>query len=56
MPSRKVILTLDEEDCRWLEKIYGDTWQQRMEQHITSEVGMRRQDADPLKEKPPWDY
>lgn len=56
MQKRQVTIQLDEDDCKWLEGLYGDTWITRMEQHIHSEVHLRRQDADPLREKPPWDY
>jgi len=50
----KVQLELDEEDVEWLLKMYGDTWPQRMEQHIQCEVKLRRHDA--LKMREPWDY
>jgi hypothetical protein len=54
---RSVILRLQEADCQWLEKTYGDEWTRRMEQHIHSEVALRMQDGrEVLKEKPPWDY
>lgn len=54
--KRQVTITLNEEDCQWLEKIYGDNWITRMEQHIASEVGLRKNDTDLLRIKREWDY
>ena len=54
MPKRQVILQLDEEDCKWLEEVYGDSWTKRMEQHISNEVRLRSKDA--LKMREPWNY
>lgn len=54
---RKVTLNLREVDCQWLEKVYGKTWTQRMEQHIQNEVEIRREyNEPPLKMRKPWDY
>ena len=36
--KRQVTLSLEEEDCKWLEGMYGDKWTKRMEQHIENEV------------------
>ena len=52
--KRQVTLHLDEEDVKWLEEVYGDIWIKRMEQHIASEVQLRKNDA--LKMREPWDY
>lgn len=54
MTIRKVTLNLDEEACKWLEEVYGETWKQRMEQHILNEVRLRSRDALKMREK--WDY
>ena len=55
--KRAVTLMLEEADCKWLDETYGEGWQERMEQHIHSEIHLRRQDGEEvLKEKPPWDY
>lgn len=54
MKKRRVVLALDEEDCKWLEEVYGDTWTKRMEQHISNEVKLRKE--EPLKMRKPWDY
>jgi len=52
-----VTLLLDEEDVKWLEKVYGDKWTKRMEAHITNEIHLRRADGDKgLKMREPWDY
>jgi len=57
MGIRKVTLNLDEEDCKWLEEVYGDTWMTRMEQHIHNEVYIRREyNESPLKMREKWDY
>jgi hypothetical protein len=55
-PMRAVTLNMLETDCQWLEKLYGDSWVYRMEQHIASEVELRRQDGEVIKDKPPWNY
>lgn len=52
--KRAVTLQLEEEDCKWLESVYGDTWIKRMEQHIANEVHLRSKDA--LKMREPWNY
>jgi len=50
-------LELNEDDVKWLEEMYGDTWPQRMEQHIQNEVRIRREYNEPgLKMREPWDY
>ena len=54
MGKKKVTLLLDEDDVKWLEEVYGDTWTKRMEQHIANEVRLRSKDA--LKMREPWDY
>jgi len=52
--KKRVVLYLDDDDVEWLEKLYGDTWVRRMEQHIHNEVRLRSQDA--LKMREPWNY
>jgi len=53
----KVQLMLEEDDVKWLEKIYGDMWPQRMEQHIANEIYIRREyNENPLKMREKWDY
>jgi len=55
--KRQVVLNLEEDDCLWLEKVYGDTWTIRMEQHIENEVRLRsRDEGQLLKMRKPWDY
>jgi len=54
MGIRKVTLNLDEEDCKWLEDVYGKKWTERIEQHIHNEVRLRSNDA--LTMRKPWDY
>lgn len=54
--KRRVMLSLEEADCQWLEKIYGEDWKKRMEQHIENEVRLRRQDNKPLSMRKPWNY
>ena len=54
MGTRKIVIELDEEDCQWLEHVYGDSWKKRMEQHIRNEIRLRSHDA--LKMREPWDY
>ena len=57
MPKRRVVLNLEEEDCEWLENMYGDTWMERVEAHITNEIHIRRLDGDKgIKMRKPWDY
>ena len=57
MRKINIILTLNEKDVKWLEKVYGDTWRKRMEQHIHNEVKQRSKDRDDLlKMRKPWDY
>lgn len=55
--TRQVTLKLREEDVEWLEKMYGDSWPKRMEQHIHLEIELRRYDrTSGLKMRKPWDY
>lgn len=54
MKHRYVMIKMEEKDIEWLEKLYGNTWLERMEQHIKAEVELRRHDA--LKMRAPWDY
>jgi hypothetical protein len=51
---RQVVLSLFEDDCKWLEKVYGKEWMSRIEQHIHAEVILRSRDA--LSNRKPWDY
>jgi hypothetical protein len=54
---RKVTLELDEDDCKFLEKVYGTLWFRRMQQHIHNEVTLRRREEEkPLKIRKPWNY
>jgi len=53
---RLVTVKMHKEDCAWLEKVYGPTWVSRLEQHIRSEVTLRKHDEEVLKVKKPWDY
>ena len=52
--KRQVTLELEEEDIEWLEKLYGNAWKGRMEQHIHAEIVLRQHDALQMRE--PWDY
>jgi hypothetical protein len=55
--TRSVVLNLNVDDVKWLEQVYGETWYERMEQHIHHEVRMRRQDDEKqLKMRGPWNY
>lgn len=54
--KRKVELSLKEDDCKWLEGMYGDKWIKRMEQHIENEVKLRREYDQPLSMRKPWNY
>ena len=57
METRQVTLNLNEEDCKWLEEVYGEKWTERMEQHIHNEVYLRRHDQESqMKMRAPWDY
>ena len=56
MRNRKVTITLPEEDCQWLEEMYGKEWIKRMEQHIQNEINIRRTDQQPLLMRKKWDY
>lgn len=53
---REVTLLLRKDDCAFLENTYGKDWKKRIEQHITSEISMRRTDEEVLGIKKPWDY
>lgn len=53
----KITIEMDEDDIDWLNKIYGQNWLKRLEQHIHNEVTLRRNDeSDGLRVRKPWDY
>ena len=52
----KIQLEIEENDIRWLEQTYGNTWPKRMEQHIEHEIMLRKRDQTELKLREPWDY
>jgi len=54
LTERLVTLRMNEDDCKWLENMYGPKWKDRLEQHIHHEVQLRRTDG--LKMRKPWDY
>ena len=57
MEIRKVTLNLLEEDCKFLEQVYGEKWTERMEAHIHNEVRLRSHDKESLlKMRKEWNY